>query len=497
MAAIALAIASTGPAHAAWHVASSEHFVIYSEEKPDSLRAYAEKLERFDYALRMNQTTPLRPALPGNRLTIFALGSAAAVQKVMGRGAGDVAGVYRPNVTGSIALTMRSARDDPNNLNTQNVLLHEYAHHFMLSNFPASYPAWFVEGYAEFNATARFEDNGDISLGLPARHRGYELSLAGNMPIEAMMAGRYPDTALLDAKGWLLTHYLTFEPSRKGQLATFLKTLGQGKFPVDAAKESFGNLGRLDRELDAYLDRKTLSYITVAAKRIPPVQITVSDVPAGEAAMMTVRMNSRFGVDAREARQRAEEARRLAAPFSADAAVQCALAEAQDDAHDLDGTDTAADRLLALDAKSICGLIFKGRVAMGRAIEAKAAPDDAAWAAARGWFTRANRADPENPWPMWLYYQSFLAAKSPPTANAVLALLAAQQRAPQDPNLRLLATVQLLRDRRADDARVMLAPMISSSHGTAAKFQALYGRIGQEDSRALADELEGGGAPKK
>ncbi len=481
----------SGEAQANWHVAKSDHFIIYSEEDPESLRAYAQKLERFDALLRRNQAAITRPFLPGDRLTIFALSSERALQRVVGQNSSQIAGIYRPSVTGSIALTSRIKGHDPTELNTQIVLLHEYAHHFMLLNFPASYPTWFVEGYAEFYSVSRFEDNGDVSIGIVALDRARELMTTENMPSADIFAGKIAYDAILDAKGWLLTHYLSFEPSRKGQLEAFLEALNAGKPPLDAARAAFGDLRLLDRELHAYLHRKTMSYARISAAFLTPGPVTVSDVSEGEAAMMEVRMNSRFGVDAREAQQRVAQARRIAAPYPNDPAVQCALAEAEDDAANPDNSDAAADRLLAVDPKSICGMVFKGRAALMRATKAKAAADDKAWSVARSWFSRANHIEPEDPLPMSLYYTSYRVAQAQPTANAIAALYAAQARAPQDPGLRMLATTQLLRDGNPDEARLMLTPMLGGHSGNDA-LRDFYARIGHDDPKSLADELEKG-----
>ena len=51
-AALLLALACAQPASAAWHRASSKHFVIYADQDPERLREFATKLERFDQAVR-------------------------------------------------------------------------------------------------------------------------------------------------------------------------------------------------------------------------------------------------------------------------------------------------------------------------------------------------------------------------------------------------------------------------------------------------------------
>ena len=41
-----------GLAQAAWHEARSNHFIIYADMGPGELKQYAERLERFDQAVR-------------------------------------------------------------------------------------------------------------------------------------------------------------------------------------------------------------------------------------------------------------------------------------------------------------------------------------------------------------------------------------------------------------------------------------------------------------
>ena len=52
-----------------------------------------------------------------------------------------VAGFYAARDEDIFAVALRGGMGD-------DVLLHEYAHHFMMQNFASTYPAWFVEGFA-------------------------------------------------------------------------------------------------------------------------------------------------------------------------------------------------------------------------------------------------------------------------------------------------------------------------------------------------------------
>jgi hypothetical protein len=91
-----LALTLPATAHAAWHEASTPHFVVYSDARPESVRAFADKLERFDSVLRVLLRLPDEPVGRANRLTVYVVNNAAAVQRLAGKGGENVYGFYSP-----------------------------------------------------------------------------------------------------------------------------------------------------------------------------------------------------------------------------------------------------------------------------------------------------------------------------------------------------------------------------------------------------------------
>jgi tetratricopeptide (TPR) repeat protein len=152
------------------------------------------------------------------------------------------------------------------------------------------------------------------------------------------------------------------------------------------------------------------------------------------------------------------DAERRAQPFPDDPRVQEQLAEAEFDADNLDAADAAADRALDADPASQRGWLYKGRVAVARARKAKAT-DVATWAAARAWFGKANRADPDAARPMLLYYKSYVAQGVAAPEGAVQALERAEVLAPEDSEVRWLLAKRLLADGDTADARFLLQPI--------------------------------------
>ena len=467
----ALLLFAPAAAKAEWRQATTDHFIIYSEDSPKDLEAFATKLERFDRAMRVLLDLPDLKVSPANRLTIFVVSNLQQVRKLYGKGkaSSSVAGFYMARATGSYAITPRATGPgDQYSINEQIILLHEYAHHFMLGNFVGAFPAWLVEGYAEFNSTATFEKDGSVGIGLPANHRAY--SLLGNSPlkIEKLLTASVgelsdPERDSLYGRGWLLTHYLTFEPSRRGQLRTYLAEINKGTKGLDAAKKAFGDLEELDRELNKYLYRRSLYYHKFGPDRIKIGRIEMRTLTPGEAAVMDVRIRSKRGVDQTQAKALVPLARKAAAAFPNDVLAQTTLAEAEYDAGNFAEAEAAADRALKTDANAVEALIYKGRARMAVALKAEK-KDPQTWREVRRWFLAANKIEPEDPEPLLLFYTSFGAAGAEPTANASLGLERALELAPQDPSLRWMVAHQKLRDDKASEARAALAPVAFSPH---------------------------------
>jgi hypothetical protein len=466
-------------AEAKWREASSRHFLIYSEASERDLRQMATQLERFDSLLRAERGLADPDRSPSSRVTIFVVRDIDELQELVG--SQGVAGIYFGRASGSIVLTPRIAADGQTrgsvllserttvrshgNFTPQVVLLHEYMHHFMFNNFNFGAPLWFSEGYPEFYSTARFEADGGITLGTPPWYRGYELTeLPPINPKELLLK---PDegheNAAIYGQGWLMSHYLTFEPSRRGQLDAYLRALNAGAQPAEAAAV-FGDLDKLGRELRAYLRRPQFGLSTIPAERIKTGPVQIRDLTPAESAVMGVKIQSKRGVDAKMALALVKEARRTAAPYPNDPTAQLVLAEAEYDANNFAAAEAAADRALAADPKLVDAHLYKARAIWGRAEAAKDRSPEV-WRDVRSRLAAANRLDPDDAEPLVLFYESFAASGTPPSDNAVTGLLFAQELAPEDRGLRITAVRELLADGESKRALALLAPVVNSVHG--------------------------------
>lgn len=489
-----LLLSLPGVARADWHEASTAHFTVYSDERPERLRAFAANLESFDVAVRKLGAWQDEPVARPNRLTVYVVASRDDVSKLIGNR--FVAGFYKPRAGGALAVVpRRSGSGAETDLDAEAILFHEYTHHLMWTISPhAVYPAWFVEGFAELFATADFQKNGDVALGRPPQYRARTLMSGNNLPIERLLAA---DTLKLSSeqrnalygRGWLLTHYLMIARQRPGQLAAYFAALNAGKPALEAAK-AFGDLRALDSELERY-KRGKITALLVGG--LPKVEVALRALTPGEAATMEVRIRSKNGVNAKTAPDVYADAREAAKAYPNDPAAQIVLAEAAYDAGDLAAAEAAADRAIAANPKAADAWLYKAMIRMALAHKAKDRSKETL-AAIRKIIVTGNKLETEDPKLLILYYRSFVDFGFPPSEAAKQGLAHAFELAPQDDRLRFNTARMYLREGNKAGARSLLAPLAYSPHrrGLAQRASMMIAAIDKDDIESAIKEIDAG-----
>lgn len=499
----ALALIMAHPALAAWHEASSDHFVIYADDRPANLQRYAENLERYHAAMAMLLGREIDKPSPSNRVVIYAVGSQRDVRNLSNSRAKNIAGFYIPRAGGSRAFVQDLANEKDGEYPSFStiVLLHEYAHHFLMSSSSFAMPRWLNEGAAEFFAATSFRKDGSVMMGRAAQHRVGELVYGDTLTVRSLLeAGARNDKAQggpnsFYGYSWLLYHYLTFRDDRAGQLARYQRELIAGKSALEAGEAAFGDLATLNNEVRAYLrGGKTMTFV-IPADRLTIGAVEVRALPEGEAAMMDVTIRSQRGVNAAEAAQLVIEARAIAARYPDDAGVLTALAEAEYDAGDDDAAIAAASRALALDPARTNAYVQQGLALFRQA--AKAPNRAAAVAKAMQPFEKLNALENDHPLPLIYYYQSYVRRGVTPPENARAALERAAQLAPFDTALTFNVALMLLSEGKLALARSVLQPVAVNPHGgrLASNAQQLIAKLaglpdGAITSRAQLDALQ-------
>jgi Flp pilus assembly protein TadD len=457
-------------ARADWHEASSEHFVVYAKESEKEIRRYSDRLERYYGAMSviLPPSAEIEPS-PSNRVTIYVVHDTRAVRELLGaKTARSLRGFYMPRAGGSIAIIPPiEVATGSKASESERVLMHEYAHHFMAENAPYMVPRWYREGFAEFFATAQFEADGAVGLGLPAEHRALELSHARDVSMERLLdsklysAGKTRFYDNFYARSWALFHYLFTDDGRRKQLVDYLIRLNAGEPELSAATAAFGDLKALDKTVDRYLRQRRMLYIRVSPESLKIGPTTVRRLSEAEGASMPIRIRSKVGVNETTAKEAAQDAREVAKRYPDEPAVQAALAEAEYDAGNDEAAIRAADKALGVAPRNMTALIQKGYALTRIATETKT---EEAWKAARRHFVSVNLIENNHPIPLIYYYRGFIEQDKEPPQVALEGLEWALELAPYDASVRMMVAKQQMKDGRFADAIRSISPLAYDPH---------------------------------
>ncbi|ENY81950.1 tetratricopeptide repeat protein [Sphingopyxis sp. MC1] len=471
-------LVSASIAHAEWWEAETSHFIIVSESSKEDTQRFATELERFDNALRYMQGL----AVPGpevgesNKVRVYRFGSTDDIGRLAG--SSQVAGFYIPRAGNAVSFV--PAKDDDSDrfdrnldrralrekteLTPARILFHEYVHHFMLQNFSTSYPHWYREGFAELYGTLELFDDGTFRIGNVPQHRGEALFALSDVRLTRL----FDHNKRLDGQdlyqsysfGWLLAHYLNFNPERRGQLAAYLKALNAGEDSLTAAKRIFGDLDKLQGELRKYKGGPFPTMDVKPAHYVAP-KVVMRQLTAGEEAVMRAHIRSERGVSKREAQQVVDEIDGKDRQYSDNLAVQLITAEAYTDAGEFAKAEAALKRALVIAPESQEANVLMGNMFMARAKKEK---DNAVYAQARPWFSEAYRLDPKDPRAAIGYYMTYYQAREAIPEPALIALESVFDYSSYDDGYRLVLARQLLDENKGKLARSVLAPLAFSSH---------------------------------
>lgn len=479
-----------------WFLAESDHFRVYAEDTAEATEAFARDLERLDQALRITGgfKPDAEPLPEAAKISVFRFGETSDIAALAGKRNSGIAGFFIPRAGGSVAFVPRQsdkarglgAKQSRFDLDPRAILFHEYTHYFMYQHRAAAYPGWYSEGFAELFGTLEIQPASFV-LGQPPVHRGIGIAML-NLDLERMLEPPQKrtgeDQARQYAHGWLLTSYLTFEPSRRGQLGKYLGLVNQGKSSLEAGKESFGDLSRLERELDKY--RRSAAHILKVpfASEARP-EVSVRRLSQDEQARMMMMIQSKRGVTEEKARKQTSEARALVQRYAQSVPVLVAATEVEFDAGNIDEAERLAELALAMDPKNIGAMLHLAYASMKRAKD-----DPAHFAIARSRFAAANKAQPKNPAPLYGYYLTFQLSGEEAPENALIGLENAHDYAPFDENVRTTLAHLLLTEGRDESAKVVLGPLLSSSHSRRTKrLREAIEKFQAGERQPLIDEL--------
>ena len=374
------------PARADWRRAESPNFVLYGTESESRLRERILLLEDFDRLLRVVTTVNDPPSAVKLHIYIVPRNDDLALLRPTRAG---MAGFYLATSDGIGAFVDGSARAEGNH-----VLFHEYAHHFMLHYRPNAYPAWYVEGFAEYFATVRFRSR-YIDIGDFSRGRINTIQHVW-MPMERVLRGGTdgldPDgTAAFYAQSWLAVHWFYSTPERQAALARYL-VLSRGN-RATALEAAIGmDASRFGNELREYIRGGfvRMRRMERGSAQSPPT-VTVTTMPRSADDLMLYEAALRIGILDDSQQPYLQRIREAAARHPDDAFAQRIQAHAEALYGDAGAADRLLDPLIA-DAPADAHLLYLKGMRHFVAGRREGAPDSE-MESARSWFARALAAD--------------------------------------------------------------------------------------------------------
>jgi hypothetical protein len=483
----AAVLLSAAPASAAWTKAETDRFVVYGEGPEARVRDYAVRLTLFDVVLRIMHGMPETPAQP-SKLAVYLVRERADLRRVRPRIDSDVAGLYisAPQATFALALTGALGKDD--------TLFHEYAHHFMLANFPAAYPAWFVEGWAEYYMTAEVDDR-RVRLGGYNEARAYWLFNARWLPMEDIIS-KAPWELPRDrhdvyyAQAWLLTHYMHSTPERADALNKASRAIAAGAEPVKAFQDATGlDMATLTRELRNY---RRLNRLALNLKQDWKADVRVSRLPASADDLLLDRLRLATSNPAQPDAALLAEIRRKAAKYPGDPFAELTLAHAEFTWGDIAAGEAIVEQRLKAAPDDPEALYMSG---LGQILAGYRNPAQRLdrFRAARANLAKAYQLARTDYRPIFAYASSRIVEPTFPTDNDLNVLMEARNLAPSLADASLLAGAALARRGRVEEARRVLAIVANNPHGGPAAAQAralMAGKSEQEAEAAAAAEPE-------
>ncbi len=469
-ASLALLVTLAAPVRAACLRADSPAFVGYSRTTDRDLRIQLTKLQQFDALVR--RLTGLDPQGISPLAVYFVQGRDFPGLGVAGA---EVVGFYAssPGTTGAFIATDRARSNFGGGVSL--TIFHEYTHYFMFHATRAAYPAWYVEGFAEYLSTAQFGP-GWAEFGGFDKGRVFGLLLMKWLPMQQVMTARVGDFKTVEqvaqfyAQSWLTVHYLSREPARRQQLNRYLAALNRGEPAATAFGECFGvGFEAFGERLRAYLKGHDFSRSRisgVAAASDPVTAVTALPKSANDLLLPAVRLAMLSAPPAKPkpettaARARLLQTIRRATPATGDAFADATRAEAEIKLGDRADGLARLGALLARDPGDAQALYLRG-VAM-----LDDAGDPTARLAARKLLARANAARPDDYRILFAHARSFDSLDLPD--REVEVLLRANALAPDVGEI--AATAALVLARRGDKAQAvaLLTPIANNPHGGSA-----------------------------
>jgi tetratricopeptide (TPR) repeat protein len=274
-----------------WVQVRSPHFIVMTDSNAKQAAHLADQFERMRAVL--HTLFPNAKVDPPAPILVLALKDQKAFKALepadyLAKGQLNLAGYFQPGPEKNyILLRLDTPREHP-----FATVYHEYTH-FAFSGAAEWMPLWLNEGIAEFFQNTDIQGK-DVNLGQPSQDDVLYLRQNRLIPLPVLFAvdrtsPYYHEEnkgSVFYAESWALVHYLeiTGQQTHQDRISAYAKLLIQKQDPVTAAAAAFGDLGKLQRDLEMYIRESSFHYFHMASPLAPDVaSFETSSVSAADA----------------------------------------------------------------------------------------------------------------------------------------------------------------------------------------------------------------------
>lgn len=483
-----------------WRRAESAGFIVFSSGSEARLRGVVRDLESLDALLRRFTGAPPQTT-PAARLEVYLFSGRPPFLEAFPGARQDLVGFYQASADIIAAYGIFS---DTSGFSSQEVLFHEYAHHFLEQHFANAYPTWYAEGFAEFVSTTTFlEDH--IIVGRADTDRAATLNNGRQtwLSMEQLLTAspwqlNTVDTDKFYAQSWLFTHYIVMTPGARDKFVAYVDALRRGTETMAAFQSAFGmSPSDMQRTLRIYLANRPHGLSLTRPAEVQHEDATVAVLPASAATLLPISTRVRRGVAEADAPALLARVRQLAGGTPTDRFALMTLARAEATIGDSNRARALLQPYLQAHADDIEALYLMGLSYSTDAGKVQGEARRPLLTQARHYLVQAHRLD-ENNVPVLYRYASTFAEVSMDEAtfnNTINVLLLAHQIAPQVLEIGFYVAQWLMSADRNAEAANILRPIAYDPHGGGAAREALtllqraeHGASGQTQTPAQADQ---------
>ena len=268
-----------------WTEIRSPHFTVISNAGEHDGRRIALQFE--EVRAMFEQLYPKLKVDSGKPTIVFALKNEDSLKLLIpsygqNSKAMHLAGFYHPSYDKNFAVVRTDVSG--NGPLSFRSLYHEYTHAFFRYNF-RGLPLWLDEGLAELYGNTSIEGK-QASVGLPNDNQLRYLQSNPFIPLDQLVSidrssplyNTSDHAGVFYSESWALVHYLQLsqELQKQDLINKFLAALHETDDPIEAAKQTFGDLSKFSDKLQAYTRQRSYQYQRVSL----PAKLTADDFTA-------------------------------------------------------------------------------------------------------------------------------------------------------------------------------------------------------------------------